>query len=212
MGELMRISRLLVLLTLLSFELHARGPMTNEDREHLVAHLQMTQSWLADEVSSLSVEQLNYRMAPGKWTILEVVEHLTIAEPGYWQSFQAAMKKPASKLPKEPADADILWYGIDRTERQKTVKSEEPKGQLTDVRDGLARFQHLHATMLEYARTTDDDLRGHVLSEWNMDAYQGLLMISTHEQRHILQIREIKADPGYPKGGDSARTAPRSSK
>jgi len=24
-------------------------------------------------------------------------------------------------------------------------------------------------------------------------------MISTHSQRHILQILEVKADPGYPK-------------
>jgi hypothetical protein len=31
------------------------------------------------------------------------------------------------------------------------------------------------------------------------DAYQWALLISTHEQRHILQIREIKADPKYPK-------------
>jgi hypothetical protein len=30
------------------------------------------------------------------------------------------------------------------------------------------------------------------------DAYQWALLISTHEQRHILQIREIKADPRFP--------------
>jgi hypothetical protein len=32
-----------------------------------------------------------------------------------------------------------------------------------------------------------------------MDLYQWCLMISTHAQRHILQIREIKASAGYPK-------------
>jgi hypothetical protein len=31
------------------------------------------------------------------------------------------------------------------------------------------------------------------------DAYQWALLISTHEQRHILQIREIKADARFPK-------------
>ena len=31
-----------------------------------------------------------------------------------------------------------------------------------------------------------------------MDVYQWALMISTHSQRHILQIREIKANAGYP--------------
>jgi hypothetical protein len=53
--------------------------------------------------------------------------------------------------------------------------------------------------MLEYARTTDDDLRGHVVEREQSDAYQWLLLISTHAQRHILQIREIKADPKFPK-------------
>jgi hypothetical protein len=31
------------------------------------------------------------------------------------------------------------------------------------------------------------------------DAYQWALLISTHEQRHILQIREIKSDARFPK-------------
>ena len=42
-----------------------------------------------------------------------------------------------------------------------------------------------------------------------MDVYQWFLMISTHSQRHILQIREIKADPKFPgKGKTSASAAP----
>jgi hypothetical protein len=45
---------------------------------------------------------------------------------------------------------------------------------------------------------TTDDLRSRKLLEGNMDVDQWFLMISTHSQRHILQIREIKADPKYP--------------
>ena len=53
-------------------------------------------------------------------------------------------------------------------------------------------FLKLRATMREYATTTTDDLRSRKLLEGNMDVYQWFLMISTHSQRHILQIREIK--------------------
>jgi len=38
-----------------------------------------------------------------------------------------------------------------------------------------------------------------MLAREGCDAYQWLLLISTHRQRHILQIREVKADPKYPK-------------
>ena len=94
----------------------------------------------------------------------------------------------------------MLWYGIDRTNRQKTQTVEEPVGKLKDVKEGLAEFPaSCRATLLDYANTTDDDLRGHVFTDWGVDAYQGLLGISTHSQRHILQIREIKSQAGYPK-------------
>jgi uncharacterized damage-inducible protein DinB len=174
--------------------------MSKEDRQHVIAHFELTEGWLADEVTGLSAAQLNYRYAPGKWTILDVVEHLTLAEPMYWSGLQKSLKEPPAK-PKQPSatDADMLWYGIDRTERQKTQAVEEPAGKLKDVQEGVARFRKLRAEMLAYARTTDDDLRSHLFTDWGVDAYQGLLGISTHAQRHILQIREIKAQPGFPK-------------
>lgn len=175
------------------------SPMTKRDREHLVAHLTMTESWLVDEVSMLSPTQLNCRIAPGKWTIAEVVQHLAIAEPEYWQLFQGGMKQPPKKLDKQATDADVLWYGVDRTRHEKTEPAKDPAGQAIDVRQALASFRKLHATMLDYARNTDEDLRAHAVQDWGVDAYQCLLEISTHEQRHILQIREIKADPGFPK-------------
>jgi hypothetical protein len=70
---------------------------------------------------------------------------------------------------------------------------------LHDLRPALDSLRRLHAEMLEYAKTTDDDLRGHYVERQRSDAYQWLLLISTHEQRHILQIREIKANPKFPK-------------
>jgi hypothetical protein len=174
-------------------------PMTQREREHLVAHLEMTQAWLTDEVSHLSSAQLNYRPAPDKWTVAEVVQHLAIAEPNYWKLFQDALKEPPKKLDKQANDADVLWYGIDRTHHEKTSADENPKDQTIDAAQALKTFLAMHARLLEVARSSDADLRGHAVPEWGVDAYQCLLEISTHEQRHILQIREIKANPGFPK-------------
>jgi uncharacterized damage-inducible protein DinB len=173
--------------------------LTQLERQRLVAHLEMTESWLLDEVSGLSPAQLRFRPASGAWSIMEVVEHLVVAEPIYWQDLQKAMKSPPGSRKGFGSDAEILWYGIDRTQRQKALATEEPRGRLRDLRAGLDAFRKLHARMLQYARTTDDDLRGHVVKRERCDAYQWLLLISSHEQRHILQIREIKADPKFPK-------------
>ncbi len=175
------------------------APIMQVEREHLVAHLAMTQAWLIDEVSPLSASQLNYRPAPDKWTIAEVVQHLAIAEPNYWKLLNDALKQPLKKLDKQANDADVLWYGIDRTRHEKTSPDENPKDQVIDVQQALRTFLAMHARLLDLAQTTNEDLRAHAVPDWGVDAYQCLLEISTHEQRHILQIREIKASPGFPK-------------
>jgi DinB superfamily len=176
------------------------APLTPMERQRLIAHLDMTSSWFLDEVSGLSEAQLNFRRAPGTWTILEVIDHLVVVGPIYWQDLQNALKTPAGgKTPS--SDADILWYGIDRTNREKAIPSEVPKG-VPDIRTALEAYRKSHEQLLQYIRTTNDDLRGHVVARQRCDAYQWALLISTHEQRHVLQIREVKADLKFPKVPD----------
>jgi hypothetical protein len=177
----------------------AAAPMTAGDRQRLLAHLDMTESWLVSEMSALSPAQLTYKTSPDAWSVAEVAEHLAIAEPQYWQQVQDSMRQPATTEKMEATDAGILWYGIDRTNRQKTGEARVPHGTYKTAGDALAAFRKLRATMHEYAQGTDEDLRSRKLVGGNMDVYQWFLMISTHSQRHILQIREIKAAQGFPK-------------
>ena len=173
------------------------APLTDVDRQRLASHLEMTAGWLIDEVSALSPAQLSFRRAPGTWTILEVLDHINVTGNIYWQDLQAALKTPTGRKTMM-TDTDILWYGIDRTNREQAIPSEIPKG-LRDIKAGLDAYRKHHVRLLEYVRTTEDDLRGHYVERQRCDAYQWALLVSTHEQRHILQIREIKADPGFPR-------------
>jgi hypothetical protein len=174
-------------------------PMKAGDRQRLLAHLEMTESWLVSEIDGLSPAQLKFRMTPDSWSIMDVVEHLAVAEPQYWQQLQDSLKAPAGTVKPEATDAGILWYGIDRTNRQRTGEARVPKGRYETVQASLADFRKLRGTLREFAKATEEDLRGRMLKDGNMDVYQWYLMISTHSQRHILQIREIKAHAGYPK-------------
>lgn len=173
--------------------------MTALERQRLAAHLEMTASWLGEEVSGLSQAQLEFRRAPGTWTVLEVVDHLVVVGDIYWQDLQKGVTTPLGGRILSSTDADILWYGIDRTNREKAIPSEIPRGQLRDLAAGLDAYRKQHARLLQYVRTTKDDLRRRFVERQNCDAYQWALLISTHVQRHILQIREIKADPKFPR-------------
>lgn len=171
----MHITRLLVSLVLASLlgEGTAQaGSLTAGDRQRLVAHLEMTEAWLVSELNGLSDAQLSYRALPGAWSIKDVVEHLGIAEPQYWTQLQDSLKAPATDYKPEVTDAGILWYGIDRTNRARTGEARVPDGRFKTAAEALSSFRKLRATMLEQARRS---------------------------QRHILQIREVKADAGFPK-------------
>jgi len=178
----------------------ASAAMKDVDRQRLLAHLDMTEGWLASELEGLTADQLTFHSSAETWSIADVVEHLAIAEPQYWQRVQDSMKQPAAEAKPEATDAGILWYGIDRTNRAKTGEARVPKGRFRNVQESLAEFRKLRGTIRNYAATTQEDPRSRILLEGNMDVYQWLLMISTHSQRHILQIREIKAHAAYPRG------------
>jgi hypothetical protein len=174
------------------------APISAADRQRVLAHFEMTEAWLVSELQGLSDAQLTFRMTPESWSIKDVVEHLAIAEPQYWTQLQESLQQPVG-YKSEATDAAILWYGIDRTNRSTTGEARVPKGQFASVTDSLASFRKLRAAMTAFAADTQEDLRGRQLKGGKMDVYQWLLMISTHSQRHIMQIREIKAHGSYPK-------------
>jgi len=82
----------------------------------------------------------------------------------------------------------------------KTGGGHEKVDTYKDLGEALAKFQALRATMIEYIKSTHDDLRAHSFGTGeSIDCWQWMLEISTHAERHIQQIREIKADPNFPK-------------
>jgi uncharacterized damage-inducible protein DinB len=189
---------LVVVMLLMLAAVPAGAQITDLERQRLIAHLQMTASWLEDEVSALSTEQLNFRPSANAWTILEVLDHLVVVGQIYWNDLQGA-KPVGSGRAGMMADVDVLWYGIDRTNRETAIRTEEPSRKLRNVAAGMADYRKQHARLLEFVRTTRDDLRRRFVGRQNSDGYQWALLISTHEQRHILQIREIKSHAKFPK-------------
>ena len=187
------------LAALLSVAAPIAAPLTDAERQRLVSHLQMTSAWLADELGGLTAAQFHFRRGPDEWTIAEVLEHLVMVGDIYWRDLQTAMKQRPAARKSAMSDADVLWYGVDRSWKDRAIPGERPAGTLRDLETGLAAYRTRHNRLLEYVRTTREDLRGRIVERQGSDAYQWALLISTHEQRHVLQIREIKAARAFPK-------------
>ena len=66
----------------------------------------------------------------------------------------------------------------------------------------VAALNERRDVTIKYVETTDEDLRGRFFQMGpgrEMDLYEMILMISGHAERHLLQMKEVTAAPGYPK-------------
>ena len=76
-----------------------------------------------------------------------------------------------------------------------------PTGRWKTKDEVLQHFLQSRDRNIRYLRTTPESLRGSFLQApfGTIDVYQALLMIPSHNERHLAQIKEVQASPGYPK-------------
>jgi hypothetical protein len=126
----------------------AEAQMTEMERQRLLSHMEMTAAWLEDEVSGLTDAQLAFRPSSTSWSILQVLDHLVVVGPIYWKDLQNARPAAPGRVGMMN-DVDVLWYGIDRTNREIALAAEEPSRKLRDVQAGLKAYRTQHAQLVQ---------------------------------------------------------------
>ncbi len=179
--------------------------MSQQDRDAAVKYLTTTRDQVIAETDGLSDAQWNFKAGPDRWSVGEVVEHLALAESFLAESRQKVMASPAptpEQLAKAKGqDAVILKAIPDRTNKVQAPEPIQPKQRLGARSKVMAAYRDRRAQTLDYAQKTTDDLRSRVGDSplGPLDAYQWLLFTAAHNERHLAQIREVKADPKFPK-------------
>jgi|SRR5689334_4115034 len=181
-------------------------PLSAADRDFLLAHLQRTADRYRAEIANLNAAQWTFREAPGKWSIAECAEHLVLAE----RDLLRVVAQQISKVPMPDGqarngraeDEKVIAAMLDRSQKATAAESERPKGVFGSPAEAARAFEAARAATLDYARSTQEDLRGHGMRDQKgafTDAYQLLLTLSAHTARHVAQMEEVKAAGGYPK-------------
>jgi uncharacterized damage-inducible protein DinB len=192
-----------LLCVLLLFTAAFGQQLTQADREKGVAYLRQTEDGVASAVKGLSEAQLKFKPAPERWSVAETLEHIALAEDFIFQNINdKIMKAPAGAATRDTAKADAAVLAVvpDRSHKAQAPGPLVPSGRWTP-QETLAHFEKSRAHTIEFLQSTPD-LRQHVIDSplgQPLDAYEWLLFIGAHSERHTKQIEEVKADPNFPK-------------
>ncbi|MGH9863680.1 MAG: DUF1579 family protein [Candidatus Acidiferrales bacterium] len=183
---------------------HARASSALDpaDLERGRKHLEQSRSYLQGAIAGLSKKQWSYKASPERWSPAEIVEHLAVSEDFLMNLIQErVMKAPPTHEPRDLRAMDDKVLGMigDRTFSAKAPEPVAPAGKFASPQAAMQHFLESRAKTLAFLANTPD-LRAHLTEApfGKADAYQWLLLISAHTERHTKQLLEARADTKFP--------------
>ncbi|MGM0851266.1 MAG: DinB family protein [Bacillota bacterium] len=148
---------------------------------------------LLNSVSDLTNDDLNKIIEEGRWTIMQVLDHLYLME----RSLTKAIESTLAKGEEQVVLSKPIHYTVDRTTKvdappfvvptEESLTFQEMKDKLNTSRKDLLNFLHTTSKEELQNKAYPHPIFGLIrLDEW-------VPFIGYHEKRHLEQIEELKA-------------------
>ena len=170
----------------------------------LAANEQARERFMA-AVSNLTEAQVNFRPDENQWTIAEIVEHVSIVNDGFLRLTHKLLKE-AESAPRPPKpDLNLGHTSLDENGQQQgqfqAPERVRPQGDAR-IEDSLAKMRASLDGLAEIrSRLEAVDLSEQMFPHpflGPINAYQWMVLLGEHEDRHRGQIERLKATAGYP--------------
>lgn len=178
--------------------------LTAEDRRKAIEFLDHTRNEVLEATKGLSTAQWNYKPAPDRWSVAQVAEHIAAAEDFLMDMVRdKVMKAPPRTAPADiqAVDAFVMQAVPDRSKKVQAPEPLRPTNRFGTPKESLKHFKQSRAKTIQFVKTTPA-LRQHAVDSplgKQLDAYEWVLFVAAHSERHKKQIDEVKADPNFPK-------------
>jgi len=177
--------------------------VTQAEKDKALQYLETTKKNVLDATRGLSEAQWNFKPAPDRWSVAQVMEHIAAAEDfirGLVK--EKVMMGPAGDPGRDwkKADDGVLAMVPDRTNKAQAPEPLVPTNRFGSPEGSIKHFVDSRATTEDFLKTAAG-LRDHVADSpmGKLDGYEFVLLIAAHSERHTKQINEVKADPNFPK-------------
>jgi DinB superfamily len=195
---------LFVCLCLIMIAQAATPELTPQDRESAFKYLESTRQGIVDATHGLSADQWNFKPAPDRWSIAEVMEHIAAAEDYLEGNVTANVMKAPPRKGNDDVKAidEMVLKGVpDRSHKAQAPEPLKPTNRFGSPEASLKHFLESRQRTEDFLKSTND-LRAHATDSpmgKQLDAYEWILFVAAHSDRHTKQILEVKADPNFPK-------------
>jgi hypothetical protein len=181
------------------------GTLEKKERKYAKDFLKETRSDLTKSVKGLNEAQLKFKTAPDRWSVEDCMKHIAAAEMGLRQMLDNNLKQPAT--PEKRSEVKVTDENLIKMIENRTNKAQAPEQlrpentPFKSADEALTSFKDNRDKLLDFVKNTKEDLRNHIveLPFGKIDAYQMVLFISAHSNRHTQQIKEVMNDANFPK-------------
>ena len=154
--------------------------------------LEESRTDLIKYVTALPVDTLNKAIDSNSWTVLQVLEHLALAEDEIVSTLKEAVLKREYV---EDVSQKPIHLTTDRSQKFEAVQPMQPKKDVYTLEEVLNHLTESRESLNKIlAHTSEEDLE-HIVAEnsvfGSLSLTQWLDFIGYHEQRHLAQIKEI---------------------
>ena len=169
--------------------------MVENEKSLMIEGLDNGRVALLSAIRTVSDNLATRRPAVDKWSILECVEHVAVAEEYLLAQILAATHYGTPVINKQ-REAAIQVRGLDRTRRIESPDVAKPTGRFATLESAAEHFLSCRTNTIEFLESCNDDLRAMLTDHptiGRVNCYEMLLLMALHPQRHANQIGEIRA-------------------
>ena len=180
--------------------MYRMSAVDESERAEILRLLAETRDAFLATVEGISEAQARYKPAEDRWSILECAEHVAVSEHGMYRLITKYWEASAEPAGRE-GEAIILEKGVDRTLPQVAPEIARPRGRFATFAEAVERFRQNRMRTTEFVEQCRDDLRARTTLHpfaGKITCQECLLLLAVHPGRHALQIRELRAAPGFP--------------
>jgi uncharacterized damage-inducible protein DinB len=173
-------------------------PQPENERQQLAAALRKSREVYLRCIKDVGESAATARLSENSWSILEIAEHVAVAEHGMFRAVELGTEKTSE--PDYGSDADIIRRGLNREVRSQAPERSRPKGRWKSLAECVDAFEKSREKTLDFVENGEKDPRKiesvHPLFG-SIDGHQILLIMAVHAERHTAQIEDIKRTQAY---------------